>query len=125
MTTTETGTVTPTASLEVLNGEVLNIRCSKWRRHLATWCNQWVMEIAKPIMEHTQELYGDPAVRLLIERWYEADTKYRNQRRTYLVHWSELSEMEPEDRFEPLASYKWANEERQALNDALRALLIK
>lgn len=116
----------PTANLSVLNVNNLEGKERKrnyelFRIRLASWCNQYIMEIAKPIMEHCSELYEDAAIRLLVKKWFDADVQYVHKRKSYLVQW----ESKDKYGFEPLDSYKWAKEERDAYNEALRALLIK
>ena len=95
----------------------------KFARHLAAYCSQYVMEIAKPIMEHTEELFEDKAIVRLVDMWYEADRQYAHRRESYLVQWYTGKANGYE--FEPVSSYKWSDEERRAYGQTLRALLVR
>ena len=91
--------------------------------HLAAWCSQWIMEIAQPIMEHADELEHDKALCMLLDKWFDADTKYRHSRNSYLVQYAHYK-AEGYD-FEPSKAYEWAYNERKAYNEALQSLLVR
>ena len=91
---------------------------------LATYCNAYVMEVAKPIMESWAALYEDDAIVRLVDLWFEADAQYEHRRRSYLVQWANY---DPSDEYgiEPLDSYKWEDDKRKAYKTALDALLVR
>lgn len=95
-----------------------------FRKHLAAFCHEYVMEIAQPIMLRCRELYEDSALVTLVDLWYEARTKYDERRKQYLVQWGEY---DPADEYstEPFDSYKWEKEKARAYKDALDALLVR
>lgn len=115
-------TKTPTAEFPVFTDNTCDTEHFKTR--LAAYCNQYIMEIAKPIMERCADLYTDPAIVKLVDLWFEADRQYNHKRQSYLVQWSQYN---PDDEcsFEPIDSYKWADEKRQAYRAALDALLVR
>lgn len=110
-----------TARLAVLEEELTEKDC--FVRHLAAYCSQYIMEIAKPVMEHASELYDDKAIVKLVNMWYEADREYEHKRRSYLVQWH--STKENGYGFQPVDSYKWTDEKRMAYRQTLDALLIR
>ena len=115
-------TTTQTAKFPVFTDNTSEM--NEFVLHLAAYCNQYVMEIAKPIMERAADLYSDPAIVKLVDLWFEADRQYSHKRQSYLVQWSQYN---PDDEYscEPIDSYKWADEKRQAYRMALDALLVR
>lgn len=114
-------TTTPTANLTVLESEKTDLE--HFIIHLAAFCNGYVMEIAKPIMEHSAELYEDAAIVKLVNLWFEADRSYNHKRQSYLIQWAKYTESDED--FPPYDAYKWIDTERKAYKDALYALLVK
>lgn len=110
-----------TAKLAVLEDNKTDI--DTFVKHLAAYCNQYIMEIAKPIMEHAEDLYKDDSIVKLIDLWFEADRQYDHRRQSYLVQWFENKRNGYD--WKPLKSYEWENDKRHAYRDALDALLVR
>lgn len=85
---------------------------------LATWCNQWVDDVAFPIMARAYELYDNIAVRRLVGEWARLHRE-RNQRRL-----DALMTTAVEDGFVS-NTYKLWDRDREGINTALRFLLIE
>lgn len=109
------------ANFPVFNGEGSDFE--HFTLHLAAYCNQYVMEVAKPIMEKSRELFEDKAIVYLVDKWFEADKAYDHKRQSYLVQWAQY---DPEDEhgIEPYDGYKWEKRERDAYKVALDAIII-
>ena len=115
---------TTTAKLNVLGNSEYGTDFDEFRDHLAAYCNQYVMEIAKPIMEKSEELFADYAVVMLVNLWFETDRDYEAARRSYLVQWSQYN---PDDKysFKPSDLFEFDAKKRNAYRDALDALLVR
>lgn len=113
-------TITETKTLPVYD-----IACDMkhFKFMLAEFCDSYVMEVARPIMQSADELFCDPAVVKLVELWYDANRRYHQARQQYLLQWSDY---DPEDEFslEPYEGYRWDDEKRKAFHDTLYALLV-
>lgn len=118
--TTKTTTET-TARLAVLEESTTDF--DHFTKRLAAYCTKYIMEIAKPIMERTAELYEEKAIVKLVDLWYEADRQYESKRKSYLVQW--YTNKANGYGFEPMEAYKWVKDERRAYDQALNALLIR
>ena len=73
-------------------------------QHLAAYCAKYIMEVAKPIMERTAELYEDKAIVRLVDMWFAADREYEHKRQSYLVQW--YKSKANDYGFEPIDLYK-------------------
>jgi len=110
-----------TAKLAVLEETTTDLE--HFTPRLAAYCSKYIMEIAKPIMERTNDLYADKAIVKLVDMWYEADREYEERRQNYLVDW--FLHKASNYGFDPIDSYKWVDEKRKAYRQTLDALLIR
>ena len=111
-----------TATFPVFNDN--NPTYDEFRAQLAAYCNNYVMEVAKPIMESCEDLFTDAAIVKLVSLWFAADRQYSHKRQNYLVQWSQYN---PDDAnsFQPSSSYEWDDKERLAYRTALDSLLVR
>lgn len=84
---------------------------------LATWCDQWVDEVAFPIMRRATDLYEDAAVRALVFEY----SRLRHERHDKRI--DALIASGVEDGFVS-TTYKLWDRDREGINTALRLLLI-
>ena len=110
-----------TARLAVLEETTTDLE--HFTQHLAAYCSKYIMEVAKPIMERTEELFEDKAIVRLVDMWFEADREYEHKRQSYLVQW--YTHKANGYGFDPVDSYKWVDEKRQAYRQTLDALLVR
>lgn len=86
---------------------------------LADWCGQYVDEIAIPVMVCAHELYEDAAVRHLVYEWWDEMKKHNAARRRYL---NGFADYDPKC---PPFKEGWHADKKNALNEALRTLLVR
>ena len=111
--------ITVTAELPIFHNEKSDYR--QFVRRLAAFASDYVMDVAKPIMDMAEELYKQDAVVLLLDKWFVSNERYRSRRRSYLMQWAGRDE----DGWDPIASYEWDDKDRETYRDALYALLVR
>lgn len=85
---------------------------------LATWCDQWVDDVAFPIMHRALTLYEDDAIRALVFEYSRLKHERRDKRIDALIASG------VEDGFVS-TTYKLWDRDREGINTALRLLLIE
>lgn len=81
MTTTEsTKTIAGITNVELTEEEARHARAA-----LAHFASKWVDEIAINIMSNADAIIANPALRIMVTKWHEAEQAYQNKRRTALV----------------------------------------
>lgn len=85
---------------------------------LATWCEQWVDDVALPIMRRATDLYEDKAICALVFE-YSRLVHERHDRRINALRLAAIND----DGFVS-TTYKLWDRDRDSINAALRFLLI-
>lgn len=92
---------------------------SDFLNDLALWCDQWVDEVAFPVMRGALDLYEDDAVRALVFKYARLMHERHDRRIDALI-----SHAVNDGGFYS-ATYKLWDRDREGINTALRLLLIE
>lgn len=94
--------------------------------NLARWCEQWIPEIAVPIMRKAHDLYGNAAIRILLGEWYDLKLKSVRDMHERLLRAANYEELDMESEG---GKYEFAEtvyrREMGSYSDALYALLVR
>lgn len=85
---------------------------------LATWCDQWVDEVAFPVMHRALTLYEDDAIRALVFEY----SRLRHERHDKRIDALIAAGVNDDGFFS--TTYRLWDRDREAINVALRILLI-
>lgn len=97
-----------------------NVTEDEFIARLAEFANQYVDDVALPIMCAAHELYESDAIVALVYRWYESSIEYKRGRIRHLV---QMADYDPT--FPPYQMGEWAKREANAYEESLRTLLIR
>lgn len=88
---------------------------------LAEWANQYVWEVAEPVMRQWQALYADPAIVRLLDAWHASNEAYRGTRLAEMEACAKAAEDGGDWSAPPVDPHQ---QEAGAYGTALRALVI-
>lgn len=93
---------------------------------LVDYVDQWIPEIAVPIMRNADKLFAEPAVRILLDAWHRDYTIANNDSRARLLRAAKHDEYswEAEGELEEFVSSFFCDR-CDALSDALYILLVE